>query len=171
MDLERALAKTLLKDENLEKIEPRVRPQNPASHWARPILMERAAYLKEMARFGDGSASEIVLEFPGHFAMLLFRSRSGEAEIDAKHAHLLVVLGGAATLVTGGKVKGARAMGPDETRGDSIEDGTEQPLRPGDVAHVPAGVPRQLLLTGEQTISCFVMKMEWLEEEKNRKRS
>jgi mannose-6-phosphate isomerase-like protein (cupin superfamily) len=166
MDLSRELSKALFGDANLEEIAPQQKPRNPASHWARAVLMERAAYMKEMARFGSGSASESVREFPGHFALLMFRSRSGEAEIHDHHADLFVVLSGAATLVTGGSVRGARATAPGETRGDAIEGGVQQQLRAGDIAHVPAGVPHQMLLSGEQTISCFVMKIESEAEEK-----
>ncbi|MDR3793749.1 MAG: hypothetical protein P4L03_10250 [Terracidiphilus sp.] len=166
MDLERALKQALLRDENLEDLAPRVKKTSPASHWARVVMMERLAYLKEMARFSSGSASENLREFPGHRAALLFRSRSGDAEIHARHADLFVVLAGAATLVTGGKLINARSTGPGETRGDAIEGGTEQQLRSGDVAHVPAGVPHRMLLTGEQTISCLLLKIDWNEEEK-----
>ena len=35
-----------------------------------------------------------------------------------------------------------------------------QELRAGDVAHVPAGVPHQMLVSGEQTISCLVVKIQ-----------
>lgn len=165
MDLERALKQALLRDENLEDLAPRMKKTAPANHWARVVLMERIAYLKEMARFSSGEASENLREFPGHQAALFFRSRTGEAEIHARHADLFVVLAGAATLVTGGKLKNAHSTSPDETRGDAIEGGTEQQLRAGDVAHVPAGVPHQILLTGEQTIGCFLMKIDWNEEE------
>jgi mannose-6-phosphate isomerase-like protein (cupin superfamily) len=166
MDLSRDLSKALFGDANLEEIVPRPKQQNSATHWARAVLMERAAYLKEMARFGSGSAGETVREFPGHFAVLMFRSRSGEAEIHDHHADLFVVLGGGATLVTGGSVTGARTTAPGETRGDAIEGGVQQQLRAGDIAHVPAGTPHQILLSGEQTISCFVMKSEWTEDAK-----
>jgi quercetin dioxygenase-like cupin family protein len=62
--------------------------------------------------------------------------------------------------VTGGTVAGARLTKPGETRGDSIEGGVRQELRAGDVAHVPAGLPHQMLLAGEQTVTCLVMKMQ-----------
>jgi quercetin dioxygenase-like cupin family protein len=32
-------------------------------------------------------------------------------------------------------------------------------MRPGDVAHVPAGTPHQILLAGDNTITCLVMKV------------
>ena len=116
-----------------------------------PLLLERAAYLRQMAKHGNGSASETLKEYPQHSAMLSFRSRSGEVEVHEQFADLFVVLSGAAILVTGGRVAGARIVAPGETRGASIDGGTEQSLRPGDVAHVPAGTPHQMLLNGEDT--------------------
>jgi uncharacterized RmlC-like cupin family protein len=123
-------------------------------------LLERAAYLKKLARFGDGSASETLREYPRHLAMLSFRSRDGDAETHRNFATILFVLAGAATLVTGGTLTHARTVGPGETRGDSIEGGDRLGLKCGDVAHVPAGLPHQLLVAGETTVTCLVIKVE-----------
>jgi len=157
------LAKEILKDVALEDIAPRAATRSPASsldHWSPPILLERAAYLRKMARHGDGSASETLREYPQHRAMLLFRSRDGEAEIHQNFADLFYVLAGNATLVTGGSVTGARTVGPGEARGDSIEGGARQELRAGDVAHVPAGLPHQMRVAGEKSITCLVLKIQ-----------
>lgn len=155
------IERAILKDMNLNDVAPKARaPRNPVDHWTPPLLLERAAYLRKMAKHGDGSASETLKEYPQHFAMLSFRSRSGEVEIHERFADLFVVLSGAATLLTGGTVTGARIVAPGETRGDSIEGGTPQNLRPGDVAHVPAGTPHQMLLKGEDTFTCLVMKVQ-----------
>ena len=153
--------KAILKDVALDAIGPqRQRAENPVDHWSPPVLLERAAYLRKMARAGDGSASETLKEYTRHCAMLSFRSRSGEAEVHEHFADLFILLSGAATLVTGGKVTSARAVAPGETRGAAIEGGTRQNLRPGDVAHVPAGTPHQMLLKGEDTMTCLVMKVQ-----------
>jgi mannose-6-phosphate isomerase-like protein (cupin superfamily) len=133
--------------------------QSPVDHYSQAVLLERAVYLRQLARHGDGSASETVKEYPQHFTMLSFRSRDGEAEVHESHADLFYVLDGRAILVTGGTVSGARTVGPGETRGDSIHGGTRQELRAGDLAHVPAGVAHQMLLSGEKTITCFVLKV------------
>jgi quercetin dioxygenase-like cupin family protein len=45
-------------------------------------------------------------------------------------------------------------------RGSSVEGGARQELRAGDVAHVPAGVPHQMLVAGDKTVICLVMKVE-----------
>ena len=151
----------ILKDVNLDDVKPQARsPKNPVDHWSPAVLLERAAYLRKMAKHGDGSASETLKEYPQHFAMLSFRSRSGEVEVHERFADLFCVLAGSATLVTGGTVKGARVVGPGETRGISIDGGTKQKLRVGEIAHVPAGTPHQMLLTGDETITSLVMKVE-----------
>jgi mannose-6-phosphate isomerase-like protein (cupin superfamily) len=124
------------------------------------VLLERAAYLRKLAAHGDGSASETLKEYPRHCAMLSFRSRDGEAEVHQDFADVFYVLEGRAVLVTGGAVVGARSVGPGETRGSSVEGGARQELRAGDVAHVPAGVSHQMLVAGEQTITCLVMKVQ-----------
>lgn len=129
-------------------------------HWTAAVLLERVAYLHKLARQGDGSAGETLKEYPRHCAMLSFRSRDGEAEIHENFADVFYVLEGRATLVTGGTVAGARVIKPGETRGTSVEGGARQELRAGDVAHVPAGLPHQVLVGGEQTVTCLVMKVE-----------
>jgi mannose-6-phosphate isomerase-like protein (cupin superfamily) len=155
------IEKAILKDISLNAIGPAPRKaNNPVDHWSPAVLLERAAYLRKMAKVGDGSASETLKEYPQHIAMLSFRSRSGEAELHERFADLFIVLSGAATLVTGGTVTGARAVAPGEMRGTSIEGGTPQSLRPGELVHVPAGTPHQMLLTGEATITCLVMKVQ-----------
>ena len=62
--------------------------------------------------------------------------------------------------MTGGTVEGARLTKPGETRGTSIEGGVRQELRAGDVAHVPAGLSHQMLVAGEQTVTCLVLKVQ-----------
>jgi mannose-6-phosphate isomerase-like protein (cupin superfamily) len=158
------LAREILKDVALDEIAPKAHDRrNPVDHWSPAVLLERAAYLRKMANLADGSASEMMKEYPQHCAMLSFRSRSGEAEVHEKFADLFVVLAGTATLVTGGAVTRARTVAPGETRGASIDGGTPHTLRAGEFAHVPAGVPHQMLLAGENTITCLVVKVQEVE--------
>jgi mannose-6-phosphate isomerase-like protein (cupin superfamily) len=155
------IAREILRDVALDAIEikPRTR-KNPVDHWPLAVLLERAAYLRKLARSGDGCASETLKEFPQHCAMLCFRNRSGEAEVHQSFADLFVVLAGSATLLTGGAVTAPRTVAVGETRGAGMEGGSKCTLRAGDLAHVPAATPHQLLLKGEETIAYLVMKMQ-----------
>jgi len=139
---------------------PKSGTPNPADHWSAALLLERAAYLGKMARYGDGSASETLKEYPQHCAVLSFRSRDGEAEAHEDFADIFFVIEGRATLVTGGVMTGAKRVGPGEMRGSAVEGGARQELRPGDVAHVPAGVPHQMLVASEKPVACLVVKIQ-----------
>ena len=142
------------------RVHPRKDERRRADHWPAPILLERAAYLRKLARHGDGSASETLKEYPEHFTMLSFRSRDGVVELHERFADLFVVLDGRATLLTGGTIEGAETIGPGEIRGVAIKGGTRQELRAGDVAHVPAGLPHQMLVASDKTFTSFVMKIQ-----------
>jgi mannose-6-phosphate isomerase-like protein (cupin superfamily) len=131
-----------------------------ADHWPLAILLERAEYLRKLARAGDGQASETLKEYPQHATMLSFRARDGVAELHENFADLFYVLDGRAALVTGGTVVDAKIVGPGEIRGASIEGGVRKELRAGDVAYVPAGVPHQILVPGNKTFTAFVVKIE-----------
>ena len=163
-EMSKEIWKELLPPE--KEVVPHPKPKRPknapphADHWSLAILLERAAYLRKLARLGDGQASETLHEYPQHATMLSFRARDGEAELHENFADLFVVLDGRATLVTGGMVVGAKTIGPGEIRGTSIEGGVRQELRAGDVAHVPAGVPHQMLVAGDKTFTSFVMKIQ-----------
>ena len=53
-----------------------------------------------------------------------------------------------------------RSSLPERLRGVSIEGGTRQELRAGDTAHVPAGLPHQMLVSGDKSITCLVVKIQ-----------
>ena len=155
------IEKAILRDVKLDDVGPKPQPSgNPVDHWSPAVLLERAAYLRKLAKHGDGSASETLKEYPQHFAMLSFRSRSGEVEVHERFADLFCVLAGGATLLTGGVVEGARVIARGETRGRSIAGGASQKLRAGDIAHIPAGMPHQVLLNGDETITSLILKVQ-----------
>ncbi len=153
-------AEKILSDVNLDEIAPRAKNRSPVDHWSPAVLLERAAYLRKMARYGDGSASETIREFPHYAATLWFQSRTSEAEAHHSYTCFIHVLAGSATLVTGGTMNRPRPVGPGELKGASIEAGSNQELRQGDFAHVPAGVPHQFLIAGDKSITCLIVKIQ-----------
>jgi mannose-6-phosphate isomerase-like protein (cupin superfamily) len=136
------------------------RRQDLLDHLSSAVLLERAAYLRKLAAVGDGSASETLKEYPQHCIMLLYRGRSGIAELHENFADLFFVLDGRAALVTGGTVVDAKMVAPGEVRGASVAGGVRQELRAGDVAHVPAGLPHQMLVAGDSSVTCLVLKIQ-----------
>ena len=128
-------------------------------HLSHPVLLERAAYLRKLGAAGDGSASEILKEYPQHAVHLLYRGRSGGAELHENFADLFIVLEGRAALVTEGTISDPQTIAPGEIRGASVQDGKRQELRAGDIAHVPAGLPHQMVVSGDSSIVCLVLKI------------
>lgn len=136
-----------------------------ADHWSLPVVLERAAYLRKLAKAGDGSASETLRSWQGHSMMLSVRLRSGIAEFHQHFADLFIVLEGRATLVTGGVIVQPREEAPGEIRGREVQGGVRRELRAGDVAHVPPATPHQMLLGGDKYFTSLVMKIEQRREE------
>ena len=128
-------------------------------HWSRPVLLERSAYLRKLARFSEGSASETIREFPGYSMILTVLLRSADAVMHEENAQILMVLDGCATLVSGGTLERPKRAGPEQRMGSAIVGGASRELRNGDVIHLPAGTPYQLLLGGEKAFSCLVVQV------------
>jgi glc operon protein GlcG len=69
------------------------------------------------------------------------RDKAGQAELHELDTDVIYVLGGSATLVTGGTVVGGKMTEPREIRGTSIDGGDTRVIRKGDVITVPNGTP------------------------------
>ena len=91
-------------------------------HLASPVLLERAAYLKKLARAGDGSAGEVLKQYPQHAIHLLVRSRNGGVEQHARFADLFFVIDGRAARY-GGAIADAKIIAPGEVRGSEVQGG------------------------------------------------
>lgn len=108
----------------------------------------------------EGSASIRLADYPHHYTMLAFRTRTGEAEVHRKFADIFVVFQGHATLITGGNLVSPREEESEEPRGKSVEGGAEQKIKPGDIVHIPAGVPHQIVVSYGDKLFYFVTKVQ-----------
>ena len=135
------------------------KPDRKAAVWSPQQLLARAQHLRQLAGKGDGSASETVDNYPRHYTMLAFRSRSGGGELHENFTDLFYILEGHGALVTGGKVADAKTTAPGEVRGSAVKDGSRQEFKTGDVVHIPAGVPHQMLVPDGETVTYFVIKI------------
>ncbi|HEV2274590.1 MAG TPA: hypothetical protein VGR96_10515 [Acidobacteriaceae bacterium] len=123
-------------------------------------LMQEAAPLREQAKQGNGMASKILEKYPGHYTMLGYRGKDGQAELHEGVADFFVVLEGHATLLSGGKVLNPKPSGPGEVRGDAVQGGASRKLAKGDVVHIPANVPHQLLIPAGESFTYFIIKVD-----------
>ncbi len=137
----------------------RARGPRSCDHWSLPVLLERAAYLRKLAMLGEGSASETIKEYQGYKATLYIQVRNGMAEMHGEFDEIFIVLDGHAILASGGTLEKGQQSAPGEMRAPAIIGGSRQELQAGDVLHVSAGTPHQVLLCGDDTLSCLVVKI------------
>jgi mannose-6-phosphate isomerase-like protein (cupin superfamily) len=130
-----------------------------SDHWSPAELQERVKHLQQQAA-EKGSASEKLEMYPHHYTMLAFRNRSGGGEVHQNYADVFFILDGRATLLTGGEVVEPKSTGPGETLGASVKGGSRQELKAGDVVHIPASMPHQMVLADGDTVTYFVIKVE-----------
>jgi len=131
-----------------------------SDHWSTAQLLERAKHLQELAAKGDGSASETLEKYPHHYTMLAYRQSSGGGELHQNFADIFFILDGHATVVTGGALVEEKQTGPGEVRGKSVDGGTRQDVKTGDIVHIPAGMPHQTIVAQGDTVTYFVIKVE-----------
>ena len=105
-------------------------------------------------------ATERLATYGNHFVMMAHREGDGEAELHETQIDFFVVQSGAATLVVGGTLVKPRTTQPHEVRGPSIQGGERKTLGPGDIVHIPAGIPHQLLVPAGKEFTYFVIKVD-----------
>jgi mannose-6-phosphate isomerase-like protein (cupin superfamily) len=131
----------------------------PVDHYTTADLSRDLAKLKTAAA-ATGSASETLEHYNNHFTMLAYRSTNGAAELHQQLADFFYVVHGSATLVTGGTIPDSTLASPGELRGKAVVGGASTSLGVGDVVHIPAGTPHQLLIAPGQEFLYFVVKVK-----------
>ncbi|HSZ62001.1 MAG TPA: hypothetical protein VK828_09390 [Terriglobales bacterium] len=127
-------------------------------HLTQSQLIEKARDLDERAKGPDGASSKLN-EYPNHFTMIALRHQDGRAEVHENYADVFFVVQGSAKLLTGGTVQDGNTVSPGEIRGKSVLNGVETTLNQGDIVHIPATVPHQILPQGGSFLY-FVIKVK-----------
>jgi mannose-6-phosphate isomerase-like protein (cupin superfamily) len=117
------------------------------------------AHLAQQAKT-SGSSGSTLGDYGTHALRLSERTASGGAEIHAHFDDVMLVMEGTAQLITGGEVIDAHNGTNGETTGSGIRNGTVQSIVTGDLVHIPAGMPHQLIITPGTTYSALVIKVK-----------
>lgn len=107
----------------------------------------------------SGSSGATLADYKSHAIKLSVRAASGGAEMHAHYDDIFVVTEGKATLVTGGTVENAKDGNDGETTGSGIQNGERQTIVKGDIVHIPAGAPHQLIVAPGSEYSSIVIKV------------
>jgi mannose-6-phosphate isomerase-like protein (cupin superfamily) len=131
----------------------------PADHYSLADLTKAADALKAKAA-ATGSASDTLARYNNHHTMLAYRTQNGTAEVHTRDADIFFIVRGRATLLTEGTLDGSHEEGPGEWRGTAVTGGKSTALKEGDVVHIPAGTPHQLLVAKGDEFLYFVIKVK-----------
>ena len=104
-------------------------------------------------------AGQPLVDFGNHKTQMTHREGTGEVAAHQDWVDLFEVVSGEATLLAGGTMTNAKTMSPGETRGPSMEGGEKKLLGPGDILHIPAGVPHQFVVPSGKQITYFELKV------------
>src|SRR5205809_6368224 len=142
-----------------------VRSEEPVpqgfEHWT-PANLQHAlqALGAEAAADVHHFAVKQLSDFPNEAFLLAHREADGQVEWHETQADVFVVQSGSATLIVGGTMINGETVAPHEKRNGSIQGGVRQKLSAGDIVHIPARVPHQLLLEGSHEFTYFVIKVK-----------
>lgn len=117
--------------------------------------------LKAMvANLVDGRpASSIIRQGDNHMVLTVRRVAPGEAEVHERMNDLFIVQEGAAQVVVGGSLTGAKNTFPGEWFGGEIAGGHVQKLEAGDILWIPAGMPHRVMPDPVKHVRYLVVKI------------
>jgi len=122
---------------------------------------ELKSYEKKLAPKVDAKkiASQPLGSYGNHTLSVIHREGSGEAELHETQGDIIIVESGEATLIVGGTVVDAKTTAPHEVRGPSIKDGVRKQIGPGDIVHIAAQTPHQLMVPAGKQVTYAIVKV------------
>jgi mannose-6-phosphate isomerase-like protein (cupin superfamily) len=123
---------------------------------------ELKGYEKKLSPKMDAQkvATENLTNYGNYFTMVAHREGSGQAELHVHVADVFVIETGEGTVVVGGAIPDGKTTAPGEVRGANVEGGSKHAVAAGDVVHIPANTPHQMLVDPGKQITYFVVKVE-----------
>jgi mannose-6-phosphate isomerase-like protein (cupin superfamily) len=104
-------------------------------------------------------ATETLADYGHYNTSLTHREASGGGELHEKMTDLFVIQSGDATVVVGGALTDSHTTGPGEVRGTAVTGGERHRVSVGDIVHIPANTPHQMLVEAGHHVTYFVVKV------------
>ncbi|MBT8078481.1 MAG: hypothetical protein KJO31_07870 [Gammaproteobacteria bacterium] len=123
-------------------------------------------YIEEVAdsleqRLGDELLVwETVGNYDGHSIYLVLRGRTDRPEMHETESDVQIGVRGTALSVVGGEMVDAVSMPRKQQRGSSIVGGLRKQTGPGDLIHIPPGVPHQLIIEPGEPYMYLLFKLD-----------
>ena len=87
-----------------------------------------------------------VATWGNHGLLIVRREGDGAVEVHETQVDVITVVSGEGTLLLGGTMVDSKTTAPNEIRAKSVNGGVRYPMAPGDVFHIPAKIPHQMLV-------------------------
>jgi mannose-6-phosphate isomerase-like protein (cupin superfamily) len=132
--------------------------QDGVAVWRHDELVRRDAALATSIG-ADGSSRETLADYGSHRFRYLRRASDGRPEQHDRIIDVVIVHSGRGTLLVGGEMvnpTGNATTG--EYLGTGIEGGQRHELGPGDVVHIPAGLPHSFLVPEGEHLTYVLVK-------------
>ena len=105
------------------------------------------------------SAQELA-RYPSSYITVAYREGDGVPEEHDTESAIFVIQSGQASILMGGQIADPQSPSPGEVRGTKISGGERRKIGPGDVVHLPAGVPYQVFVDKSTPIRYLVVKVK-----------
>ena len=137
-------------------------PLSPGSAYfhSNESMEKKGAAMFPEATSKGGYVAQNFETYPGSTTQLSVRTASGGGELHKRWQDNFFVVSGEATEITGGRVVDPKETAPGEIRGSRVEGGESHILRKGDVLHIAANTPHQIVLAPGATFVYYVVKVE-----------
>lgn len=118
------------------------------------------AHTQTIVRKVDGAKPSFVVlgKSANTLSALIYRAKTGEAELHDEMSDFFVVRAGSGTLVMGGQMDNPRTVSPGEHAAARIIGGESRPIGAGDVVYIPSKMPHHVVLRPGQTITYVLIK-------------
>jgi hypothetical protein len=107
----------------------------------------------------DHSSRETLADYGDHRFRMLYRDADGNPEQHDAIIDVVMVQSGAGELQLGGTMSGKRSTTAGEYVGTRLDGGERYSLGPGDIVHVPAGIPHAFLVGRGGHITYVLLKI------------
>jgi mannose-6-phosphate isomerase-like protein (cupin superfamily) len=98
-------------------------------------------------------------DYGNHNLSVTFREKDGVVEIHQDWADVLVIQTGEGAFLIGGTPVNPKTTTPGESRAASAPGAQKVAVAPGDIVHIPAGVPHQFIQTPGKNLTYVALKI------------
>ena len=128
------------------------------AQWTTVAIGQREALLMKSVA-ADHSSRETLADYGDHRFRLLYRDADGAPEQHDKIVDVVMIHSGEGSLMMGGTMAGKKGNATTgEYLGTALTGGQLHQLAPGDILHIPAGIPHSFLVPRGKHITYVLLK-------------